>query len=482
MEQQPEEQYAITKTNVDIVLQAIKANKNLPYLKGFALLEEAVLEVLRSLEEYEDRLLATIAASKGVSANLSSMVTSLHDVKKFLDKLGAKTFVFHQTSKLRAKISHFVHLLRSKSTQLLTSITLELLSQGQQPNTVELPTPPPQPKDDEEKENQIPVIPPPVLQPAEPSTKPILSVITSSPSSSSSNKNTTSLASLGNNSYYGIPPVPKNYSVAIDFYRKAADVNDPEGMFMLSECYDHGYGVEKNKDISQSWLAKAVAVGYPHAMHKNAMQVLKELDLHDAEYLRTVLSNLDHGQHLENPSPVPWASVSSPLFSPWNHHQLLTTSTTPISTRSRSNSEDNSVMNDAHAQKEVDAVFLQQAIQLLFHAAQRGLISAKTDLGVLFELSGDVVRAVEWFEQAMEEGCPRAMNKMGVLLYTGKGMNKNIDRAYSLFIAAALSGDKDANNNAGQCMEQGKITRNSNNRNNNNKSNISFLRCCAGFT
>ena len=115
------------------------------------------------------------------------------------------------------------------------------------------------------------------------------------------------------------------------------------------------------------------------------------------------------------------------------------------------------MLNDARAQKELDAVFLHQAIQLLFHAAQRGLISAKTDLGVLFELSGDVIRAIEWFEQAMDEGCPRAMNKIGVLLYTGKGMSKNIDRAYSLFVAAAMSGDKDANNNAGQCLEQGKF-------------------------
>ena len=454
IEEQPHEQYAVTKRNVDNVLLAIKANKNLPYLKGYGELEEAVFEVLGSLEEHEEGFIATITTSKGVSLAMSSLDTTFHDVETFLHKLGAKTFVFHQTSKLRAKISHFVHLLRSKSTQLLTSITLELLSQGQQPHTVELPTP--LPKD--EQENPVPVLPPPPQHVIEPPTKPILSVITSS-SPSSSSKDTSSLISSGNNSYYGIPPVPKNYSIAIDFYRKAVTNGDPEGMFMLAECYDNGYGVDTNKETGQSWLSKAVALGHSNAMHKNAMQVLKELNLHDAEYLRKVLSNFDHGQHLENPSPVPWASLSSPLFSPWNHHQPSSTSisTTPITTRSRSNSEDISMLNDARAQKELDAVFLHQAIQLLFHAAQRGLISAKTDLGVLFELSGDVIRAIEWFEQAMDEGCPRAMNKIGVLLYTGKGMSKNIDRAYSLFVAAAMSGDKDANNNAGQCLEQGKF-------------------------
>ena len=451
-------------TEAERILQAIKDNKNLPYLKGYTSLEESVLEVLRTLEDNEGRL-ATISTSKGVIANLSSLVSTFHDVKAFLDKLGAKTFVFHQTSKLRAKISFFVHLLRSCCTQLLTSITLELLSQGQQSNTTQIITTvvevPPTPLPKEEIESHVPVLPPsppsPPPQVTEPPTKPTLSVITSS-SPSSSSQNTTSLISSGNNSYYGIPPVPKNYSIAVDFYRKAAAANDPEGMFMLGECYNNGHGVEKNNETGHFWLSKAVALGHPNAMHKNAMQVLKELDFHDADYLRTVLANLDHGQHLENPSPVPWVSLSSPLPSPWNHHhQPPTTSTTPVSTRSRSNSADISVLNDARAQKDLDAVFLQQAIQLLFHAAQRGLVTAKTDLGVLFELAGDVLRAIDWFEQAMEEGCPRAMNKIGVLIYTGKGMSRNIDRAYSLFMAAALSGDKDANNNAGQCLEQGMI-------------------------
>ena len=42
-----------------------------------------------------------------------------------------------------------------------------------------------------------------------------------------------------------------------------------------------------------------------------------------------------------------------------------------------------------------------------------------------------------------------------MLYFHGKGIKQDLERAFSLFITAAKSGDKDANNNAGNCLEQG---------------------------
>lgn len=73
---------------------------------------------------------------------------------------------------------------------------------------------------------------------------------------------------------------------------------------------------------------------------------------------------------------------------------------------------------------------------------------------VLHELAVDMAQAVHWFTRAHAAGCPRATNKLGVLHYQGQGVARDIDRAFELFAAAALAGDKDANNNAGRWLEQ----------------------------
>jgi TPR repeat protein len=83
----------------------------------------------------------------------------------------------------------------------------------------------------------------------------------------------------------------------------------------------------------------------------------------------------------------------------------------------------------------------------LFHenlerAAKRGKGSASVDLGYYYESGTEgyakaVDVSVQWYEEAIKAGEPRAMFRLGRLLSEGKGMPKNTQRSLELFKAAA---------------------------------------------
>jgi hypothetical protein len=62
----------------------------------------------------------------------------MQDVLKYLTELGnCRTLVFSKTS-AKNKVMNILHSIRAKNTQLLTSVTLELLSRAKKPEAVEI--------------------------------------------------------------------------------------------------------------------------------------------------------------------------------------------------------------------------------------------------------------------------------------------------------------------------------------------------------
>ena len=52
----------------------------------------------------------------------------MQEVDKFIEELSSARTLFFSKTKIKNKLYHILHSLRAKNTQLLTSITLELLS------------------------------------------------------------------------------------------------------------------------------------------------------------------------------------------------------------------------------------------------------------------------------------------------------------------------------------------------------------------
>jgi hypothetical protein len=60
----------------------------------------------------------------------------MKDVDTFLEELAAARTLFFSKSKINTKLHNILHSLRAKNTQLLTSVTLELLSRQPKPEAV----------------------------------------------------------------------------------------------------------------------------------------------------------------------------------------------------------------------------------------------------------------------------------------------------------------------------------------------------------
>ena len=61
--------------------------------------------------------------------------------------------------------------------------------------------------------------------------------------------------------YYSGEGVPKNYSQAADWYRKAAAQGDAKAQLNLGSMYDSGEGVPQNYSQAADWYRKAAEQG-----------------------------------------------------------------------------------------------------------------------------------------------------------------------------------------------------------------------------
>lgn len=261
---------------------------------------------------------------------------------------------------------------------------------------------------------------------------------------------------------------------------QAAMKGDAEAMLMLAECYSTASGLEKDEHMASEWLERATELRCPGALYRKAMRILRDLEF-SPDKVRKLLCNFDDTYESGFGDTLPGSEVDQ-MSSPSRSSRGRAMSACPLM-RSRTegqlhgNSSDRRRDRDRSTEREIemnmrssqirqsretvidrdeeDEENFQHAMQLLRESAERGFVAAKTDLGNMFELAADDDSAFRWFEVASSVGCPKAMNKLGLLFFHGKGTAQDLERAFSLFISAAKAGDKDANNNAGSCLEQG---------------------------
>lgn len=53
-----------------------------------------------------------------------------------------------------------------------------------------------------------------------------------------------------------------NPQLAVTWFEKAAQLQNPDSMFSLANCYHNGIGVEKNKELAKTWFRNAADLGH----------------------------------------------------------------------------------------------------------------------------------------------------------------------------------------------------------------------------
>ena len=66
--------------------------------------------------------------------------------------------------------------------------------------------------------------------------------------------------------------VAQNYSEALKWYKKAADLGNDSAMYNIGSMYENGRGVIRNKSEAVKWYEKAAAKG-----NKDAISRLKQI-------------------------------------------------------------------------------------------------------------------------------------------------------------------------------------------------------------
>jgi TPR repeat protein len=68
----------------------------------------------------------------------------------------------------------------------------------------------------------------------------------------------------------GSTDIPKDYSKALEWFRRSAEKGNPKAETALGIAYGHGYGVVEDDRAAFNWFYKAALKGYPAAQHNLA--------------------------------------------------------------------------------------------------------------------------------------------------------------------------------------------------------------------
>ena len=68
--------------------------------------------------------------------------------------------------------------------------------------------------------------------------------------------------------YYDGLGVQQDFTVAREWYEKAAMLGGPRAMFSLGRLYEEGSGVPRDRDQARQWYQKALDAGYRQAGQK----------------------------------------------------------------------------------------------------------------------------------------------------------------------------------------------------------------------
>lgn len=353
-------------------------HKKLSQIKGNDELIHRIKEVFLEIEEQSDKLIVTCSQSKSVQRSFKALLSSLQEIKEFFDAVNS-AWMFTSKNRMRLKMQNHYQTLRARCTQLMTAVSLELLTSP--------PEPPPQ-------------------------------------------RTISELYLAGIHYFYAVGGKAKNYTLAFEKFNEAAERDDPDGMFMTGKCYLEGKGVDANEHLALQYLYQAANSGYcPHAKTEIAQHLIKKLKSIRPNVIKEYFggnlpvnskqSNHHHQQHQHNNSRlITRGDISNnqnlhSQKSKWNQlkKQIVENNSLNNSNQSAGQYQYNPIDGSNRQRVSVETISeyqemlevndelyaeLQQAIRLLLEASSEGHAAAKTKLGIIYEEVKDYPQAAKW--------------------------------------------------------------------------------------
>lgn len=375
-------------------------HQKLNLLKENEGLLQAINEMHAELVQQQENITSTLLASSTIQGNLNSLCSSWVDIFNYFDELQNTTVLFLTKPKLKRKAVAVTQALRSKGTQLMTNVTLELLLR-KQPETVQ-----------EESTSDIVYQLPAFYK-----------------------------------YYYGVAGSPVNYTMAYTKARESAEKNhNPRAMLLLSKCYFRGHGVPADPIQARKWLDQAVELDLPEAKKE-----LAEILIDSFQDIKSVCKRVINPEKTAKELREEHASSRRLSRTSEDSDELPPKPTTPMGKEKAEDVEEEKL-------RKVINLLLDASHGKSFETLGN-CVQAETLMGQLWEEAEAFKQAEVWYNTAITQHCTDAMNRLGLIYYYGRGnTDKKPEEAYKLFLDAALAGNVAAYNNVGMCVEYGNGT------------------------
>lgn len=203
----------------------------------------------------------------------------------------------------------------------------------------------------------------------------------------------------------GFASIPKDFSKAAEWIRKAAGQGDAEAQFHLGRYYENGIGVQKNSAKALEWYQKSAEQENENGMISLGLYYYSNEDPQKA---------------------VSW----------WEKAAM------------KGNAKAQCVLAKCYENGEGVEKDPAKAVEWYLKAVDQGFPAAQTGLGLCY-MNGvgvpkDPAKAMEWWLKAAEKDDPEAQTNLGSCYEDGTVVEKDLDKAKEWFQKAAHQGHANA--------------------------------------
>ena len=204
--------------------------------------------------------------------------------------------------------------------------------------------------------------------------------------------------------------VERSYSEALEYYRKAADLDSYRAMYNIGRMYQTGIGVERSLDSAREWFSRIPSIDYPMAEYRIAeldgiTDIFDELGTDFVDLLELFAKGND---------------AESQFYLGRFYHWLFS--------------------YDVNDVTNID----KRAMKFYIRSAENGYPEAQVFLGSLYEagnggLKQSYERALDLYMKASENGDAEGSYRAALLLKNGKGTDISTEKAEQLLLKASES-------------------------------------------
>ena len=250
-----------------------------------------------------------------------------------------------------------------------------------------------------------------------------------------------------------------DYANAFEYFRKAAELGDPAGMYMLGTYYRYGKGVAQNYRMAVEYLGQASDMNYTDATNDLALMYENGEGLPKDEMTAYILFQD--------------AASKNNMYAYWN---LARFSRNGIHVDKDPREaieyyEKAMELGHANAGNEIGNMYMngegipadpEKALQWYIRASKQGSIPACRNLADIFRYGKyvpvDIRQAIYYLQKAAELGDGDAANEIGFIYDRGENIPANYSKAIEWFYKAANLGEPMAMRNMGRYFEIGRGT------------------------